>query len=367
MIVIPLKSQYVSLIFTIISGASELALLSATQRWNCFYENKSLQQGRKVNVRHHLTRTKLLIACATSAFFIIEIANSFYSDPITIERSETRPCSFLASADFRANVTKATLEFHPISLSCLEANETSVWQRGGNRFETDEGSVIQCSETMYSFDREIMSEEPIPDNFVVECVPAPQLNVKEENPEACSFWYQNGNRVTFSDFVTRSDLANVLDQSESIHVWHTDVAFDVAGRERELASRAAFHLSRGEADDVGLRRKIFSRDGDGMCEFTQEVDATALNVAFVSVLVSLWVLCLFVFVVGLLFQSRIMYDMSDPLDWASKTVIGNGFIGAENPEASSVEHDGRRFVVLSNSREVNGRWLLLVPSRKGLK
>lgn len=348
MIVINLKAQYVSLIITVISATFEVALLFAALRWNCFIENRILKRGGKVNLRIHLWRTKLLSVVTAILFLAVEIGNSFYSDPTKITSFEKRPCRFLGAKNFTTDFPEVQNKFNADSLPCLEANETSVTQRGWNQFGINGEVILQCSKELYSFERTSISPEI--EDYAVGCIQAGDVN--EPKQDICSLVIQNGSRISIST-VFQPQMEQKFGQNVS---WlNTDVRFDTNTQNVVIATRAASLMARGIRDDVDLRRLIFTEEREGWCDFRIEFDGTALNGAFVIVLVIIWVTCMLLFFGSWIVLSRIEYNMSNPLDWATKTVISEEVVGTKNPEAVRIESDGQLRVVWTNSTEAQGK------------
>ncbi|KAI0560544.1 hypothetical protein FGB62_110g14 [Gracilaria domingensis] len=209
---------------------------------------------------------------------------------------------------------------------------------------------------LYFYEREPQLDTSLPEDHVMKCTPAPQTeNVPESEKQLCLLLYRRGSRVTFSGVRSPSELEKVKDDLKRIKLWSTYVLFDVAGRERELASKVVFHIARGETDEVELRRKVFTREGKGDCQFRTQIDATELSKGLLFVTALAWITSFLVFGVSLIFQWRIFFDMSNPLHWAQKAVVGEDFDGTGNAVASSVDADGQRFVILSSEGDLNPR------------
>ncbi|CAN8075537.1 unnamed protein product [Agarophyton chilense] len=354
MVIIPLKSQHVSLVATFMSVTSETALLFAALRWNCLFENKTLQRRRTINVRNHRTRTKLLAAAATVIFVIIELFNSFYSDPTTVEISERRPCTFLASGGGQKGFTNTTSLSSIILLHCLDANRTTIRQSGGYLFQDGNDFVAQCLDPLYSFSTDNAPQESVPEtDYFTGCVELPELAepLPEDETTVCVFFYQNKARVTFTESVLGSDVPYVVNEKLLLHVWHTDVYFNITGMETEFARRAATMLLESSPPAITLRREVFTVDGVGMCDFKKQIEATTVSEGFIYALALASSLSFLVAVASLFFRSHMCFDMSNPLDWAQKTVISEHLLGAENPEVFCLDSEEKQFIVLSNLKK----------------
>eukprot|EP00178_Gracilaria_changii_P025994 TRINITY_DN7989_c0_g1_i1.p1 TRINITY_DN7989_c0_g1~~TRINITY_DN7989_c0_g1_i1.p1 ORF type:complete len:364 (+),score=27.65 TRINITY_DN7989_c0_g1_i1:356-1447(+) len=351
MALIPLKSQYVSLIVTIILSVSEVALLAACLQWNCFLENKKLQRREKVNVRDHRIRTKFLSVAVISIFVILEIFNSFYSDPTTIDRLERRPCTFLGSGGRKEGFTNLTSLSSIILLDCMDANRTMVRQRAG--FLSRDPIVTQCNEVLYSFSTatdEAMEAVPQEIQHFTGCVPVPEIG---DEAEICALLYQRGEKVTFTEHMYLDEVEYVIEEKVLLRVWHTHVHFNVTGLESELARRAVTMLLTPTSSDTTIRREVFTSDGVGMCDFRKHINATVVSNGFIYAMAIVSIASLLILAVSALFRRQIRYDMSNPLHWAQNTVIPEHLLGAENPEIYCSDADGRQFAVSCNLSELN--------------
>ncbi|PXF49605.1 hypothetical protein BWQ96_00675 [Gracilariopsis chorda] len=349
MVLIPLKSQYTSLIVTVISGIAELALLSAVLVFNKYLECRALQNGGKVNVRHHRFRTKALTVAATLAFVFLEVFSSFYSDPDDKTELVRKNCTSLDALTVQQGLLNISTQTTVVGVKCIGINSTLFWQHAGNISDgrnignggnIGDDEVFECEkkEVLYTANVERAPDEPVPDEYVVGCVGT-----------SCVFVYRSGNEVTFTDFVHSEDVSRVLNESITLPVWKTTISYNVTGLESAFATRAVDLLSQGVTDGFTLRRGVFAGSAITQCNFKTFSDATRVRKGFIYAIVIAWALSISAFVGSFAIRRRIFYDMSDPLHWAQKTIRDNDLSDTDNPVVTTVYENGSRALLVTRS------------------
>ncbi|PXF45088.1 hypothetical protein BWQ96_05127 [Gracilariopsis chorda] len=340
MVLIPLKSQYTSLIATILSGLAELALLSAVLGYNKYLECRALENGGRVNVRHHRFRTRALTVAATLAFVFLEVSNSFFSDPALKRGEVTKSCISLDALPIRRGMLDISLRAAVVGINCLGTNTSLLWQLAGNI--SDDGEIKCGDDFLFSADIHHSPNEPVPDEHTMECILDGELNL-------CAFLYSNGSEVTFTEIVLDTDLSFVLDNNYALRVWKTTVYYNTTGMERELLRRSITLARDLVTDQFVLRREVFAGAEETECNFDVFSPATTIKEGFLYAIAVAWTLSLAAFLGSLAIRGRVFYDMSDPLDWARQTVRDEDSSDIDNPVVTTRYENGTRFVLVTRS------------------
>lgn len=336
MVLIPLKSQYTSLIVTIISGAAELALLSAVLGYNKYLECRALRKGGKVNVRHHRFRRRALTVVATLTFVLLEVSSSFFSDPATRFKVERKNCTSLDALNVRDGLLNISMDATVIGVNCVRMNTTVFWQYAGN---LSDGEDYQCGEQMlYATNVSLPSEELVPVDSVSACV--------DDN---CVFVFTDGDEVSFTIHFLPDALPVLPGSNTTALVWKTMVYYNFTGLEREFAKRAADMLRNGISDDFTIRRGVFAGTAEMQCDFKIPSDATTVRTAFIYAIAVAWALSVAAFLGSLAVRRLIFYDMSDPLHWAQKTLRDDDLSDIDNPVVTTVNEHGTRMLLVTRS------------------
>lgn len=340
MVLIPLKSQYTSLIATILSGLAELALLSAVLGYNKYLECRALENGGKVNVRHHRFRTRALTVAATLAFVFLEVSNSFFSDPALKRGEVIKSCISLDALPVRRGPFNISTRAAVVGINCIGTNTSLLWQRAGNISEDGE---IKCGdEFLFSADINHSPNEPLPDEHVRECV-------FDGEGDTCAFLYSNGSEVTFTENVLDTDVEFVLDTKTPLRVWKTTVYYNTTGMESEFLRRSISLGLLGVSDQFVLRREVFAGVEETKCNFDVFSQATKIKEGFLYAIAVAWTLSIMAFIGSFAIRGRVFYDMSDPLDWARQTVKDEDSSGIDNPVVTTRYENGTRLVLVTRS------------------
>lgn len=307
MVHIELKSQFVSLIFTIANTLAEISLLCALLLTNAFIECRRLQRGERLSIRNHSTRRNLFSIFPIFVFVILEVLTSFFSDPVQIPVNVKAPClhldSFTRSKAYLLDFdTSASVE-----LKCLTANKNS-FNQGTGRFRYSDNEV-QCDKPIFSYHISGINMTKLTD-FTFAC-----------NDRLCSGVRFRTPYIDFMEAFQLNDL-DVLSQNLIVPIIKTHLGdFDANPFVQELAQRLVAVYSRDVSAPSQLRNFVLLGAQNTSCDFQELTDGVSIPVEMLFTVIVLWVVSLASFVLTLPLYRNVFYDMSEPLHWATRTLL----------------------------------------------
>lgn len=313
MVLIPLKSQYVSLIIMLVSGAAELTLLSALLQFNSFFECSILRRRRFLSINRHRTRITVLAFVALIVFVALEIVISFFSDPSFRVTQQRRSCLLLRPIDSHQEAVERHKKSRIISLGCAKTTERFETQYMGN-LSLDKNNILCAKHAAYRF--------PLGEGDVHKLPISPHAEFgcsSEKDKSFCAFAFQQDKFVFFGGPIHGLDAAAVTSGQHQLHYFRTEVFFDTSGLLRTIAQRAAMAFSKFVTDAADLRLEVFSSTRQSSCLFGVKSDATEIALGAIVAIAMVWTISFCLFMVSIPFRLRVFYDMRNPLHWARKT------------------------------------------------
>lgn len=320
MVLISLKSQYFSLIVTILSFLSELSILLAFLEWNNYRQCKRLTRQKTVNVRHLRRYGRMIAVAAGIVFLALEIIASFLCDPAEIQTFRSHRCITLETSTRLDDLKVPFVQTVIVEDRCQLLEETTTSQLLGNYSLEDE--QLTCSENaVYKFKRLERINETLPsEGVVLRCAP------NQKNPlrgDICAFAFYRNRSIFFSESLRKStaELIKASNGTEFVSFLRTEIFFEGAFNLSAFAFRAANAFTQTTTDAAALRRRVFLGARKTTCPFVDETkDGTKAPLSLVYVLGSIWTLSMILFVISMAsFRRRVFFNFADPLDWALHT------------------------------------------------
>lgn len=366
MVLISLKSQYVSLIITLLSFFSELSILLAFLESNNYRQCRRLTRGKTVNVRHHRRYGQIPAVIAGFIFLALEILASFFCDPARIEKFQSHSCIALETSIAVVEDQDRFVQGDVIEDSCQILEEGTTYQQLGNFSLKDQ--QVRCSKNpVYKFERPEDINEPLPsEDTVFGCVPS----TDDPSEEVCAFVFQRNNSIYFSEPLKRSTVERIKEGNgnETVSFLRTEILFAGAATLSFFATRAADALERSVTDPYELRRRVFLGAKETTCPFVDEIkEGTTAPLSLIYVLAAIWILSVFLFVTSIaLFRRRIFFNFTDPLDWALYTRQQSENPAERNPVLSfDCESENQVLFVSELSIRTTESDMRDVPKREG--
>lgn len=337
MVLLALKSQFASLIITIVSIICEFSILWALRTINGLYECRTLKRNGKVFVENHIIRSTALEVVSFLSFLMLEIFASFFSDPTDLFRVENHPCISVGNILKTKNNTLDFPTANVIFARCLNVENGLITQSAGNY--SNKNGLIQCAEKpMYSF-RDSEPRNRAVSNATIGCIESNQGN-------ACTFGIQRGNRVFLSNVFLEIDKPFI----ENEDFFETILHFESKAMLKVWAERTASNILDGIVSPAQLRRLVFTGAEGRSCDFDIYIgDATSITAAFLILLLLVWILSLMLFFVSLGLKRKVFYNLRNVKDWATKTILPTAQKdGDGKPYVYSRTEDGETNVFLSS-------------------
>lgn len=351
MVLISLKSQYVSLMVTILSFFCELSILFAFLEWNNYHQCKRLTQQKTVNVRHLRRYGRMTAVAAGIIFLILEIVASFLCEPGQVKTFLSHPCIKLEASTRIEDNDERFIQTTILEDRCQLLEETTTSQLLGNYSLEDQ--QLRCSKNaLYKFKRLEEVKETLPEGTVLRCVPKRQ---EEQLGEFCVFAFYRNRSIFFSEALKKStaEMIEASNGTESVLYLRTEILFEGAVNLSALAKRAAYAFSQSETDPSILRRLVFLGARKTTCPFVDETkDVTKAPLSLVYVLGAVWTLSMLLFVISIVsFRRRIFFNFADPLHWAlyTRQRIENR---AERNPVLSYEYEGEDRILFVSEQNV---------------
>eukprot|EP00178_Gracilaria_changii_P023496 TRINITY_DN71071_c0_g1_i1.p1 TRINITY_DN71071_c0_g1~~TRINITY_DN71071_c0_g1_i1.p1 ORF type:complete len:411 (+),score=59.60 TRINITY_DN71071_c0_g1_i1:99-1331(+) len=339
MLLLPLKSQFASLIFTVLTFFAELCLVYFVRAALARHQNHRLQRGHRLHVRSHLHLLSLLLAFATVVFIAMELANSFVSDPGTLTKPQTQRCvaidSFLAASDPRQADPAADVAL----LRCLEIDDDTLRFSVRAANYSLSSRIVQCSgDPLLEFPahnsghqivndaREPTMDDPFPDPMLL-CSEEQFCLVLRTVASPKNVSSSNGfTTVRIYELITPGNLKMILDGELALPFMDTTLMFTSDARPlfEQLAHRQLEIFRNYINDPIEMRRRLFLGSRSSECIFDVPVDATQMPLAFALAAGGAWSVSVILGLVGYWLRSRVKYDVADPMHWATKTVRRDG-------------------------------------------
>lgn len=326
-ILLPLKSQFTSLIITVISAVCEFALLYAITILNGLYECKKLKRGKVVSLRRHILRSSVITFVSLALFFFLEIITSFLSDPADIFTTENHSCVSVGNLLKRKNDSLDFPIANDIFAKCLR-RDFFIIQSAGNY--SKENRLIQCAEQpIYSF-----RDSELTNMSVSGATPG---CMESDQGTACVFAAQRGNITFISDIFLKAEMPLI----QELPSFQTMLHFEAKGMLRLWAERTVRSRVDGFSSPAQLRRLVFTGAENTNCDFNIFVgDGTSIQEALLVLLVVMWGLSLILFSLSILLKKNVFYDIGKPLHWATKTFRVTDDDVGDNPRVcSQIEKD----------------------------
>ncbi|PXF49608.1 hypothetical protein BWQ96_00678 [Gracilariopsis chorda] len=363
MVLIPLKSQYVSLINTIISLLTELSLLKALLRVNNYCECHALQKGHHVSVTRHQNRATCLVLVTTAAFFAIELLLSFYSDPAVKLTFQSQPCVAVETLTRRSGDPGTSLEEIGIVLSCVKTNESNIFLRVGNySMETRKVECAESATLMFTLEPHVSlpigtaaavsSENPFPDPLL-KCADGFCVVIQTASYQSSS----SDTTVWFSDVFFADEVSMLQIDNSPIKFLNTTIFS--AQNNTELLPKFAERLLQAYDENLNdpfeLRRLMFLGSERDTCQFQRTSEATEVPPFIIVSVSTVWVISLAAYAMTLLLSRRVFYDISNPVHWAKRTYRRTDEPVHGDPSVSRVLENGHHVMYVSGSNpEGNG-------------
>ncbi|PXF45258.1 hypothetical protein BWQ96_04957 [Gracilariopsis chorda] len=368
MVEIPLKSQFVSLIVTLISGLAELFLFGALLGFNKYSECIALRKGRQVSVRLHRIRAKFLAVLAMVVFIFLEVIMSFFSDPAIEIKFRTDECLAVDRIDLREGFTGDTNDEDFILIRCIGIKKDGFLQRAGNfSLNPNTKARVRCGKhALYEYPNEddlqftltnVTRTGGTDTDLVLECIlPTPAVGEKPPTERLCAAVRQlppnsiGFTNVYLSAAVRESEVGPLVNQQVVIPFLETSVRYNTSGLSRNFARRLLRAYDKDVTDPMEIRKRVFMGIERRKCAFEhRKKDLTTVPLGLVYGIVAAWILSFLTFASTLLLRRSIFYDMSDPLHWAQRTYrhIDEPIVG--NPVVTSVYEHGERLMYVSGS------------------
>lgn len=324
---IPLRSQWVSLLVTLGSSVTELVALWAALYINTVRESRALEKGHSVNLNRHLMRKRVITMVAAVIFVCSEIVVSNYSTTVFTDIKVQEPCITVKAG---GNHNNATGYFEAITIGCLQPKGKLFSQHLGN-YSLISDAVSCESSPAYEFETSTPLLRSL-GNSTLKCI--------EE--DECFFYQLEGNKFFFSEAIY--DLAEV---PQSIEFWQTRLFFNCTSA--VYAAERLYEIWKEETlvEELFLRARIFTETTEQSCTFVKaKQEGTRIPVFIIFLIIGMWSVSLFVSCTVLLFaRDRFTFDPSDPKDW-TRTVLQ---LGGKSAQMHLDRETGR--VVISESRE----------------
>ena len=344
MVLIALKSQYVSLIITCFSFLCELLVIVVLYNIINFQECRTLLKGKELNVRRHRNHVQLVAISAALLFLTLEIVTSFLSDPDQIQRWNSEQCVSLGTVRDLKGDEAMFKQVDIVEDTCQTSRNNFTLQQVGNISEKT--GQVQCSDPVYYTDiNEQTVEGRLPKNgTALECVPG-----------FCVFVFQVDNTVFISDAFLEKTSEKILsgEDTENIRFARTALLFNSTGLLPTFARRTAEAYSKFVTDTFELRRRAFLGSTRQQCPFVVEVvDATSIPLLCLCIVVTIWLISVLLFGFTMVFlRKKTFYNVGDPLHWALYTFRRNDEVVGKNPVVMYEVEKGQEKICVSQGAE----------------
>ncbi|KAI0564009.1 hypothetical protein FGB62_31g17 [Gracilaria domingensis] len=338
MVVVPLKSQFVSLIITLVSLVSERFVFGSCTRLIRYLETQRLYEGQQIRIRWHVRRTRLVAILSAMFFLTLELFVSFYTDPARVTEREMFSC---VSLDTVRNLRDAAFE-RPLSRNvknqCSFVENGVFHQRGGNVTEAENQFLVECAEEdIFSFElSELVAERTFPSiKPVMRCSNCSNIGDGARCLEWCAFTVRQNDSVFYS-FGVEPEEALALDTSgeaqKVLSYLGTTVHFNAEDLLGVIAQRVADAYTDGITDPTSQRRRIFMGSREGTCEFSMDRgEGTNVPVALIAAVSSIWVASLVFKLLTFFARKENIFDVSNPFHWAFRVSQKDDVVIKDNP------------------------------------
>eukprot|EP00178_Gracilaria_changii_P015221 TRINITY_DN4266_c0_g1_i1.p1 TRINITY_DN4266_c0_g1~~TRINITY_DN4266_c0_g1_i1.p1 ORF type:complete len:362 (+),score=44.92 TRINITY_DN4266_c0_g1_i1:213-1298(+) len=353
MVLIPLKSQFVSLIISFLSLFAELALLHATLRFHRYFECKFLRRGGKLSVGRHQRRVAAFSVLALLAFLALETTTSFFSDPARRSVLVDQPCLAVDGIHRRSGRNGLQIEEEAVTMRCNNLSDGNFLYSAGN-FSFEEQRVICSKNVLVEFIATVTTEfildkaqrpstgQPNP-NPLLSCIDGSCVVV--ETASTTSVESQSGTLLRISAMFKESELQQMRESQFPSRIVEALIFYDVSGLQPLFAERALHPMARKVRDPVEWVRRIYLGSENTTCPFDQDLgDATSIPLPLVYIVVAVWLSSAVMCISSLIVRPTIFYDISNPIDWAKHTKQNSDLQIKGDPVISTVD-DGGMFVV----------------------
>lgn len=339
MVIIALKSQFVSLFITLVSALAELALFAAALALNRYSECRHLRGGHELSVSGHRLRTNVLTVLAMLVFVALEVVTSFFSDPVIVPTPVIAPCMRLDRFTKATGITNDFNRSYALQQDCFTSTTERFQQAGGSLRLSD--GLVQCDSTpliSYIIDEsqefsinETVSTCPQPDGL-------PCMGVLWRPP----FFYFTGPYKV-------SSFQELSASGEKVEALVTRLEnFDAAPFYPQITKRLSVLFKDQEGDPVTLRTNAFLGVRRTNCTFLEPGNGAQLPLAVLALIVGLWALSFGSFVATLFLRGKMFYDMSDPMHWATRTIRRHDGPVTADPVVTTEWQEGQPTIYVSS-------------------
>ena len=324
MVVIALKSQYVSLIITCFSFLCELLVIVVFYNIISFQECRTLLKGKELNIRRHRKHVQLVAISAALLFLTLEIITSFLSNPDQIQRWNSEQCVSLGTVRDMKGDEAMFAQVNIVEDTCQTARNNFTFQKIGNISERT--GQVQCSDPVYYTDINEQAVEGIPprNETVIEC-----------SSIYCVLAFQVEDTVYFAGAYFKENATKIIngEYSDNVSFLRTAILFNSTGLLSTFARRAAVAYNNTIIDEFEVRRRAFLGSTRQKCPFVVEVvEATNIPLICLCFIAASWFISVLLFGFTMIFVRRkIFYNVGDPLHWAQYTFRRTDEVVGKNP------------------------------------
>ncbi|KAI0559837.1 hypothetical protein FGB62_134g08 [Gracilaria domingensis] len=360
MVLIPLRSQYVSLIISIVSLFAELALLRASLSFNGYFECRALRKGKEVSVNYHQRRAGALSILALLAFLSLETITSDFSEPAKRKTLVEQSCVAVDGLDHRRGPNGLQIEEDFVSMRCNDFRGENILFKGGN-YSFEEERVICATSDLVEVNPIVMreeildrarrpsAEEPNPNPFL-QCING--LCVVFETVVRISAENQRDTVVKMFNVFKESDLESLPASGSPGQFVEVVVFYNSSGLIPLFAERALEDRTIRIRDSIELTRRIFLGSATTSCPFDKDLGAaTSIPLALIVVVSVIWLLSFAVYISSCFIRAKIFYDISNPIHWIKLARHNADEHIKGDPYISSIYDGGIHVVQVSESQE----------------
>ena len=339
MVFIPVRSQIVSLIITIVILFIEITALSITLTLNRIAETRILQNDHPVQLYRHCQRVKLATFLVMISFVAIEIYASLYSLNASRDITTRQPCVSMTKIQQPnkpiSNQTESIKDIETITFNCIKPNSTTVTQYVGD-LRSDTGDVSCAAEPLYEYNTSVKVNRSLSK--------ATKL-CREQNASSpfsstfCLYYEYNGDMFYYS-----TSIALGFSEDEPIEFYPTKLYFNASLLLSTIIDRLfSYYFEIREIEELHLRRRLFTDVVKTECTFvSHQVKGTRVALHFLIFLgVSFLLAMIMNLVLILSTRKKRIVDLSDPFVW----VDGDNLYSKKEVQVMMSEEMGSRLVV----------------------
>ncbi|CAN8063547.1 unnamed protein product [Agarophyton chilense] len=243
-----------------------------------------------------------------------------------------------------------------VSSQCAVVKDGVLYQKAVN-VTKDRGEVlVHCSKDyIFSFRlSDYVTERKFPDiKPTMGCSSCSKIPEPENCPTFCAFVVVQNNSVFYSGATSEKwalEKGSSGQAQKELTFLGTDVYFRAENLQREMAERAAQAFADSSTHPLSQRRRILMGSGERSCEFSVgEREGTDVPIAILVSLTGIWMSSLFLGGASFVLRRRNSFDISDPLEWAFRSIEKPGAPIETDPAITVQCMDEKKYFLLSEA------------------